>query len=191
MVLGMAQIAGAFAVDIYTDRSAWEAAVGGIFLEEDFSDALLNPEIEAVSSVGLVDLSLTGVDGDLGLWSDQVAAPSQTTTFNFEQDLYAFGGNWNLNYPGGPGTGIAVTLLDGQIVSMGQIPNILEWDFWGFVTDAQFSGVLLTEGTQASGVETFYLDDMVYAPVPEPGTFLLLGFGLAGIAAYARKRKAT
>ncbi len=189
MVFGMTQLAAAFAVNIYTDRASWEGAVGGSFLEETFSDALLNPEIGVVSSVGVVDTTIIGVDGNLGVWSDQVAAPSQTTTFDFIPDITAFGGNWNLAGPTGPGTGIAVTLLDGSIVSLGQISRFLDFDFWGFVTDVAFTSVLLTEGTQASGVETFYLDNMVYAPVPEPGTFLLLGCGLAGIALYTRKRK--
>ena len=34
----------------------------------------------------------------------------------------------------------------------------------------------------------FYLDNVSVEAVPEPGTILLLGFGLLGLAFYGRKR---
>ena len=36
--------------------------------------------------------------------------------------------------------------------------------------------------------ETYELENMVYSTVPEPGTLLLLGAGLFGLAVFLRKR---
>ena len=65
--------------------------------------------------------------------------------------------------------------------------------FWGFIdTENSYSSI---EFSNTSGTDSFGFDDMTIgvreqiAPVPEPATMLLLGFGLIGIAGLRKKFK--
>ena len=90
-------------------------------------------------------------------------AGTTTTTWIFADPIYAFGGNWDLAGPGGPGSSIAV-LINGSWVSVDTIPNTYTGEFWGFVSDEEFTQVLLQSGGDPYGwAETYELDNMVYA----------------------------
>jgi len=78
-----------------------------------------------------------------------------------------------------------------------QIPDSSTVEFFGVIADTGFSSVIVQEGTQGGNMETYYLDDLVYSyyetpnannPVPEPGTMLLFGTGLAGVVAWRLKK---
>ncbi len=186
---GLASPAGAFSTTLYTDKTAWQTALGGPFSQESFDDATLNPGISVVSTKGTV----TG-----GYWSDQIdASPLQTTTFSFTPDIIAFGGNWDLAGPGGAGTGIILTLIGGSTYQVPtELPDTIAGSFWGIISDTAFTSVLLTQGTQSGVCETFHMDDLVYAPagggggqVPVPGAVWLLGSGLAGLVGLRKRVK--
>lgn len=184
VIFGMANIAGAYYVT--NDKGDWVDhvnALGLSYLTEDFNDGSLNSGINSI-------VSTNGSIGG-GVWNDQVKKDVATTTFNFDPNILAFGGNWDLS-PLGPGTGIAVS-ADGN--SIGEIPNTNTGEFWGFVADGDpsFSSVLLQAGSGTASPfnqETFKLEDMVYSTskVPEPATLLLFGAGLLGLG-LARKFK--
>ena len=70
--------------------------------------------------------------------------------------------------------------------------------FWGFVSTSPVELVTsLSFGNTAAGVDFFGFDDMtigsieqVRPVIPEPGTLLLIGSGLAGLAARRRRNRA-
>ena len=183
-VLAISGIANAASFTVFTDQTAWEAAVGGKFFTETFDDNVFE-DFSVVSTVGQVNN---------GLWKDQINdAPLQTTEWQFDKGITAWGGEfWDLAGPGGPGSGIKLTLglLDGTTQTLGtEMTNSLSGDFFGIVSDELFDTVLLTEGTQSGWRETYNMDRMVYA-VPEPTSVLgLLGLGAFGVGKALQRKK--
>jgi hypothetical protein len=172
----------------YNSAAAWQGAVSS-FLTEDFSGAL-NTGVSFVFNGGN-----HGVGVNLDVFNDRVTPNNGTTctlaggcntVWTFVQPIYAWGGFFDLD-PGGAGTGIDV-FAGGFGVGVG--PSIVNTTtaFWGFVSDTPFTTVALFADGQGGVQETYKLDDMVYAPVPEPGTLLLLGSGLVGLASRRRRR---
>jgi hypothetical protein len=138
---------------IYTVRAEWEAAVAS-FQEEFFDDAVLNTDVSVVSDLGYV----TG-----GLWSDVMGddydlgngqPDHSVTTWMFDPEIYAFGGNWSsVDY------GISV-LIGGTYLD---IPAY--GDFWGVVSTVPFNTVLLQTSGYGPGIEHYELDNMVYGTI--------------------------
>jgi hypothetical protein len=66
----------------------------------------------------------------------------------------------------------------------------VEFRFWAFGTTSIAGGVSSTSGT--TRIANISGDDLVlnYAVVPEPSTITLIGFGLVGLFAFARRRHA-
>ena len=154
---------------IYVDKAAWEAEVQN-WQTEDFEDDTLNPGLSVVSDAG----SIGG-----GLWNDQLFDPSQTTTWTFDEPIRAFGGNWDCG-PAGPGASIAVS-INGSWVYVGEIPNSYTGEFWGFVSDEEFTQVLLEAGS-GFGTETYTLDDMVYGDLAVGGTVSAVNLSALDVA---------
>ncbi len=100
------------------------------------------------------------------------------TAFDFEID-------WDADGHPDPGRGLlTVTFDDGttQYVSTeNDVPNMV-WD--GF-------GMMSNDGAAAPRTEAmnFWVDDLGYSVVPEPGTFVLAICGMLGFVALARRRR--
>jgi hypothetical protein len=190
VIFGTASMASA-SFTVYTSEAAWQGALSSYFTE-DFDD-FTTPNVSYATVNGFID-PLPGP----GVWHDVLTPGGATTTFNFSFDILAFGGNWDLYGPGGPGTNIDV-VVNGTSIYEGSntysIYHTYSGGFWGFISTEPFDSVLLTAGADSSqwspgsGRETYNLDKMVYsAQVPEPAILLLFGAGLLGLG-LARKFK--
>jgi len=161
-VLAVAPVVSATVTVYADDRPGWESAVG-VYQEEFFTDAELNPGVSVVSDNGYVNTTN-------GVWWDKLVCPESgmtNTTWQFAMSLYGFGGDWNLSGPGGPGANISVA-IDGSWFSVGEIPNTYADEFWGFVSSEPFSAVRLSNGSNCyppgtAWCETYELDNMVYS----------------------------
>ena len=170
-------------VSLYTNLSDWTSSVSS-YQTEDFNDTSL------VS--GLSYTSTSGGYVTSGYFYDRPTSSTTGTTWSFSSAVTAFGGDFNLAEPGGPGMGLLVTMSDGSqtYVSPSEISRNTN-GFWGFVSDLAFTSVTLLAGTQSGVAETYNLDNLVFgnvAAVPEPETYALMGIGLLGLLAARKKR---
>ncbi len=179
-----ASAASAAAFTVYTDRTAFEAALSGPITTHDFN-----------AGAPASGVTITGDDVDFsgGVLNDRIDQGSNPDTlFSFDGPILGFGGDWDLAGPGGQGTGISITTMNGgSFVVTEEVPRTLENDFWGFISDMEFSSLSFFEGSQASGVETYTLDNLTtggVSPVPLPAGLPLLLVGLGGLAALRRKK---
>ncbi len=90
-------------------------------------------------------------------------------------------------------------LADGVTTSFSMLLPSDDWGFDGPNTEiflgTEFDNILafsITYGSGAVGfgMDEFFIDEEAPGTVPEPATFALLGFGLAGIGLSRRKKKA-
>jgi hypothetical protein len=173
--LGMAQAQ----VTVYTDRAAWEAAVGS-FAEESFGGDLNGLMLNEVGTGHSY-----GVSG--GLYWDRVSGETSYTIYSFEQATTAFGADWNL-LPGGTGQGLRL-VVDGVAITP-EISNVYA-GFFGFTSNAAFDAVTVFAGSQGGMAESHSVDNLVYAtavPVPEPATYMLMIAGLLAIGWLVSRR---
>lgn len=169
LLISTSSLANATNVTIYTDRPSWEAAVGGQFLVENFADDQLNAGVSFTSSES------GHINPAQQFYQDVLASTSQNepmTIWSFSPQVYGYGGNWTLGGPGGSGNNLFVYIADSAFL-VGSISNSYGGGFWGFTSDTPFTSVKLIGG---SGIhqQNYSLDDMTYAPVPEPTTAMLL-----------------
>ncbi len=118
------------------------------------------------------------------MWTDRVDSFSgASTTFSYlPGPLIGAGATWDTS-PGGEGQALQLTLnlVGGGTELVGQIGPI-DNQFFGFVSSDQFSSFTISAGTNPGSAETYDMDNLHFAPVPEPASLALLGAALAGLA---------
>ncbi len=184
MFLSLAAAAEALTVTVYTDKTAWENAVGGTILTEDFNDATLNVGVSFSST----ESGHINTAPGHGYYQDVLNSTSQNypqTVWSFTPRITAYGGNWDLGGPGGGGNSLNVYIYD-ILFKVGYISNSYQGGFWGFISDTPFTSVQLIGGG-GDHQQNYTLDNMVYSPVPVPGTLGLLSSGLLGLFFFRRK----
>ena len=88
---------------VYTDKTAWENALGGQFFTEDFSDDQLNTGVSFVSNES------GHINTAQGYYPAVLASTSQNepmTTWSFNPEMTGYGGDWTLGGPGGSGNSL-------------------------------------------------------------------------------------
>lgn len=201
-VLGAAAgsaLAGGGGFTIYTDRAAWEAALGGsTAFVEDF-DALTPGVISngATLDTGLIQITRDG-DGNAGdgalsiepgsvfgningtnfLDGETGASPHENVNIGFGgQNVFAFGADWF-----SPFSGDGIILIAGEnTVSLESITSF-NTGFLGFVSTTESFGTVSIAGNpdDITFQELWSADNVSFA-VPAPGALALLGMaGLIG-----------
>jgi hypothetical protein len=198
---GMAISASATSITTYIDhtgKTAWESAVGS-FLTENFNDTTLNDEISGIQS-DAADASSPAATGiGSGVFQDVVWSsntPEYETTISFSPELLAWGATFNLAPSADQiGEGINIYLYSGTTKIFVETLDPAWYSnynntFFGFTSTLPFDRIVLAgAGCFPDARETYTLDNMQYAPVPEPATMLLVGSGLLALGGFRRIRK--
>lgn len=179
----------------YNDRASWEAAVGGVFTEQDFSTIASQAYDVSPIDVGDFTVSVTGTNYGSNWHFIGTGGPNNVngtqqlhlatgdvggTTLDFDPEIYAFGADF-----GGVSDSRTTSFIIGGMQL--DIPN-LNGGFFGFVADGNFGANLLqlTDGS----ADGFAMDNLVYAysSVPEPTSLILLCLGLLGLGGTRHRR---
>jgi hypothetical protein len=171
---------------VFTDRAAWEAAVG-TFETETFDGVAAGALPTTPTTVGLLTVTadfggaIVGA-GDLNLRSNLFGV--NELLVGFPLPVLAFGADF-LNIIDASGVQVSVA---GDVFQLhDHIAGAS--GFFGVISTSQFSSVLFSQGNLGGANEVIDLDDVSFSSVPEPATMTLVGLGFGAVAARRRLRR--
>jgi len=191
----------------YTDHNQWLAATNGWthypFISLPINESQ-NPGTSVLSDAGLFGPP-RGVFVGLydQVWTDRVTVSGgeNTTWWITNTDMQAFGGYWDFSPAGyGQGVTLSIALLSKGSAHVfdicgspgcgiaGQTYYVPDGTWFGVVGSGPFDSMSITADHQSGVAETFDLAGLDLARTPEPGTLVLLGTGLVGLAGAVRRK---
>lgn len=197
-----AAVSASAQLQVFTDRGAWEAAVGVGIVTQDFDSAPIGT-IGDGSTLDLGNLEITrdgsanSADGDLEiadgsafgnlngttfLAGETGIEPHEVVDFTFDgASVFAFGADFFSPFSG---DGIALQ-VGNETVNIDTIAGF-DQGFFGVIATGSFSTISIVGTTDAiSFQELWSLDNLSYA-VPTPGAAAVLGLG--ALAVVRRRR---
>lgn len=204
IMLFFGSVASVSALQLFTDRTGWEAAVAGLDISTETFDNPIAGALAITFETGIVSTA-TGLGGSDGLSNNSVAGGlyhggvdhDQTNGFiqivwTFPSPVMAFGADW---ISAAQGTGVVAITgnFDGSpdIVNLGTELGSPGTGFLGVVGTSSFASITLMS-SHAHNSEIFDVDNLASArsvsAVPEPGTWLLFGTSFVLGFVYRRLR---
>lgn len=191
-------------LSFYTDRSDWEIAISGDISTETFDSVTPYFLVGGVNSAGLINIELVNLS-EVNQWNSinngsdvedfltidgtafyqggrRLTDPDTVIHLHRPFPVRAFGGDFTSTHSSTDGNGLAL-LVNGTQYGFQQLLDFEEGSgFLGFIATADVSTVTLFA---PENNETFGLDNVSFAVIPEPVSLSLLVFG----SFYLQKRR--
>jgi hypothetical protein len=183
----MAMAGDAWAITtVYSDRHSWEAAVANNFLTENFNSIPAGALSLGLNDAGLIDIRVNNIVGQITFTGSQFtgetdAPGGQTHDFVFPSPVIGFAGDWS----GTTGNSLLVTMLGGDTVLFADYLAAPGSGFLGFVSDTPFTEAHMTD-QGISGNELYNVDNLSFAPIPEPASLGMASIGLLWLVSLLR-----
>ena len=173
-------------ITYYSDEAAWRVAVN-LTVMEPFNAGGLQPFTSVSTVAGGIGPASGVLSGSV--WKDSMynnPVYQSRTTFSYAPgQIVGAGALWDTSV-NGDGIGIDI-YMDGGSESVGHI-GAIHGTFFGWTSSTPFNSFLMNiYFLQGGGGETFDMDNLEFALVPEPGMREILGMGVIGIGILRRK----
>jgi len=194
LTFGLLPAAAHAAIITYPSRVAFGAAVSGEIVQtwDALADGTLISVLDGItytpsagSAVVTNNFLPLSPPNTLGRTPGEFFAGTDTMTFTFSFPITAFAISFNTFATVAGSFRATNNLGDIALSFFDPFPGFTTGQFVGFSSTAPFTSVTISAPSGAS----FTLDNLTYAPVPEPAALLLVGLGTA--AAFYRRRRAS